>query len=370
MKFRLFCVVLAVGTLLSGQKGSAAQDQFAFQIFDRYLESLIPQIGMPGLSAIILQEGKIAWEKHYGFADVENKVRTSGNTLYAVGGVTQAMTGVLVGVCADRYFFQVDRDIRQFAPAFPFAETSVRQVLAHATDGHFRYDAGRFASLTPVVESRDCFDKPFRQAIATEVLDRLALRSSVPGLDLNRADGVAARALFPPDEVERYQRLLANVAVPYRIDVRGRSTPSQYPSHGLDAASGMVATAADLAKFEGELDKRNGVPLSFSTLDRMWSNQSFRVKDQEIVMPTGLGWFVTTESGQRLVWTFGHIPDASSALIVKMLEPTVPTLSTVPPKRLTLILLANSPGLAQGYDLENANVTSSPFVKVFLRLFI
>ena len=26
-------------------------------------------------------------------------------------------------------------------------------------------------------------------------------------------------------------------------------------------------------------------------------------------MPTGLGWFVTTESGQRLVWTFGHIPE-------------------------------------------------------------
>ena len=39
-------------------------------------------------------------------------------------------------------------------------------------------------------------------------------------------------------------------------------------------------------------------------------------------------------------------------------------------QRLTLILLANSGGLAQGYDLENANVTSSPFVKVFLRLFI
>jgi hypothetical protein len=41
----------------------------------------------------------------------------------------------------------------------------------------------------------------------------------------------------------------------------------------------------------------------------------------------------------------------------------------MPSKRLTLILLANSGGLAKGYDLENAHVTSSPFVKVFLRLF-
>jgi hypothetical protein len=37
---------------------------------------------------------------------------------------------------------------------------------------------------------------------------------------------------------------------------------------------------------------------------------------------------------------------------------------------MTLIMLANSGGLAKDYDLENANVTSSPFVKVFLRLFI
>ena len=59
------------------------------------------------------------------------------------------------------------------------------------------------------------------------------------------------------------------------------------------------------------------------------------------------------------MWTFGHIPDASSALILKM-----------PSKRLTLILLSNSGGLAAGFNFESADVTTSPFVKVFLRLFI
>ena len=90
----------------------------------------------------------------------------------------------------------------------------------------------------------------------------------------------------------------------------------------------------------------------------------------DIAMPTGLGWFVTTESGSALVWTFGHIPDAGSALIVKMTCPPPVAGASRHRPRLTLILLANSGGLAQGYDLENANVTSSPFVKVFLRLFI
>ncbi len=122
-------------------------------------------------------------------------------------------------------------------------------------------------------------------------------------------------------------------------------------------------------------NRRNGVPLSFTTLDQMWSNAVFTVPSgnstASLVMPTGLGWFVTTESGQRLVWTFGHIPDAGSALIVKLTcPPVVAGASQCIDRRLTLILLANSPGLVQGYNLENANVTSSPFVKVFLRLFI
>jgi hypothetical protein len=42
----------------------------------------------------------------------------------------------------------------------------------------------------------------------------------------------------------------------------------------------------------------------------------------------------------------------------------------MPSKSLTLILLANSDGLTAGYNLERGDVTTSPFVKIFLRLFI
>jgi CubicO group peptidase (beta-lactamase class C family) len=359
MKFRLFFVALAVCTLLVPGRRGSAQEQFPYQIFDRYLGPLVQQIGMPGLSAIILQGGRIAWSQGYGYADLERKIPATIDTPYPVGGITQALTGVLVGVCIDRFALEIDQDIRNFAPAFPVAETRVRQVLAHATGGRFRYDPTLYSLLTPVVES--CTKQSYRQATAVEVLERVTppMRRSVPGLDLARPEGAAALAQFDAATVARYQSLLREVAVPYRI-TRGEPSRSEYPSYGLDAAGGLVSTAYDLAQFESALDNRTvPVPLSFSTLDKMWSNQIFRVNNQDVAMPTGLGWFVTTESGQRLVWTFGHIQDASSALIVKM-----------PQKRLTLILLANSGGLAQGYDLENANVTSSPFVKIFLRLFI
>ena len=357
MKYRLFCLILAVGVLVAPGRQGAAQD-FPFQIFERYLEPLAQQIGMPGVSAVIVQGGKVAWSKGYGYADVENKIPATIDTPYPIGGVTQAMTGVLVGVCLDRHQLQtIDNDIREFAPAFPFAGTSVRQVLAHAVDGRFQYNPSYYVALTPVVEQ--CTKKTYREATAVEILDRLGMPSSVPGLDLARPEGAAARDLFAPSVVARYQTILRNVATPYRLDSRGHATRSDYPSYGLDAASGLVSTAWDLAQFEIALDKRDGIPFSASTLDKMWSPTTFTIGATTFTTPTGLGWFTTTESGVQLVWTFGHISDAASALIVKM-----------PSKRVTLIMLANSGGLAQGYNLENANVTSSPFVKVFLRLFI
>jgi CubicO group peptidase (beta-lactamase class C family) len=369
MKYRLFFVVTAVAAVLATGRG-VAQEEFPFEIFGRYLEPLVQQIGMPGVSAAILQDGVVVRKYNVGYADVERKIPAAFDTPYAIGGVTQAMTGVLHGVCIDRFttaVFDIDKlNMRQFVPSFPFAETSVRQVLAHSSDGHFHYDPQLFAQLTPVVESARCLNKPFRKAMAAEVLDRIpgGMTRSVPGMDLNLPGGDAARALFDDATIRRYQAVLNDLAVPYRIDSKGKATRSEYPSYGLDAASGMVSTVEDLANFEKQLDKRDGVPFSASTLDQMWSNQSFDLTAANgtpirLVTPTGLGWFVTSDSGQPVIWTFGHITDASSALIVKM-----------PKKKLTLIMLANSGGLAKGYDLENANVTSSPFVKVFLRLFI
>ena len=376
MKYRLFLVTTIAAALVLGRRQGSAQENFPFEIFGRYLEPLVAQIGMPGVSAAIIQtfpNSRTAPVIHpytVGFADVEQKIRTRLDTPYAIGGVTQAMTGVLAGVCIDRFttnIFDIDKlDMRQFVPAFPFANTSVRQVLSHSTDGRFRYDPLLFTQLTPVIESNRCLNMPFRRAMVTEVINRVrgVMTRTVPGMDLNRPDGDAARALFDESDVVRYQRVLADLAVPYKIDAKGRASRSEYPSYGLDAASGMVSTVEDLAKFEIELDSDDGIPLSSSTLTKMWGNQAFDFQQANgqvirLVMPTGLGWFVTKESGVDLVWTFGHIQDASSALIVKM-----------PAKGLTLIMLANSGGLAKGYDFENANVTSSPFVKVFLRLFI
>jgi CubicO group peptidase (beta-lactamase class C family) len=241
MKYRLFLMFVAAGIAsLPGQRGSA--QEFPYLVFERYLEPLAQQIGMPGLSAVIVRNNVIAWERGYGYANVESKTPATIDTPYPIGGVTQAITGVLVGICADRHLLNVDADIRTWVPTFPDAGATVRKVLAHTSTGRYQYDAAKFTALTPVVES--CTKLPYRVAATAEVIDRLALTRSVPGLDLNRPEGAAARALFEPRVLDRYLGLLNLVAVPYRIGRNG-PTRSEYPSYGVDAARRKRRVRAD-----------------------------------------------------------------------------------------------------------------------------
>ena len=75
--------------------------------------------------------------------------------------------------------------------------------------------------------------------------------------------------------------------------------------------------------------------------------------------PTGLGWFVQNYRGTPVIWQFGLIDNAYSAMIVK-----------VPSRRATMILLANSDGLAIPFQLDAGDVTRSPFALVLLKMLL
>jgi CubicO group peptidase (beta-lactamase class C family) len=178
------------------------------------------------------------------------------------------------------------------------------------------------------------------------------MTGSVPGQDLGTA-GSAGRELFDSARLDRYEAVVGRIAVPYRVDRSLRATRSDFRVRGLNAAEGLISTARDLARFDAALD--DAVLLRPETLGVAWSPANFTGTP----LPTGLGWFFQNHNGERLIWHFSYVPDAYSALILKM-----------PSRRLTLIMLANSDGLSTGANLDQGDVTASPFVKIFLRLFV
>ena len=139
-----------------------------------------------------------------------------------------------------------------------------------------------------------------------ELLDSLGMMNdSVPGPDA--AGLIGSPVGIGQAAIERYQTVVARLAVPYAVDSQKRATKSQYPATGLRGGSGLISSAREYAKFDLGL-KKGGHPLSFEILSHAWNPVGGR--------PHGLGWFVQNYNGEKVVWSFGQGDNASSSLVI------------------------------------------------------
>ena len=318
---------------------------------ESYIESLRQQAGVPAISGALVQDGAIVWERGLGFANLETRVRATPDTPYPVADLSQTLAAVLLLQCVEQGHVVLDEPARSYGAVVAESGATVRQVLSHSSSGAFRYEPDRFAQLTLVMEQ--CAPQPYRKSVAHRLLDRLAMIDSVPGRDMRNPND-QTRELFAEAALERYERSLERLAVGYRVDKRGRATRNDVALEPINAATGLVSTVRDLARLDAALD--SDLLLGEPTRAMAWSPA---LGADRTALPIGLGWFVQHYRGTPVVWHFGVVPNAYSALIVK-----------VPSRRVTMILLANSDGLVTTQQLETGDVTRSLFASVFLRMLL
>lgn len=345
--------VIAVGWLASTPRVSA--QSLILELFAQYLDALRQQAGIPGLSAAIVNERQIVWERGFGFVDVENATPALPDTPYPIADLSQTFASVVVLQCAERGHLSLDDPMQRWTALIPEPGARVRHVLAHSSESvpgsSFKYDSARYAALTPVSEA--CAGHSYRRTLASDILDRLSMRDSVPGHDFEQPEA-ALRESWAPETLVRYAAVLKRLAKPYKIDNRGKAARSEYPLRGINASTGLISTVRDLARYDAALDDH--ILLRPDTLALAWTNAD---AGSGRTLPSGLGWFVQTYNGERVIWHFGLSPDSFSSLVVK-----------VPGREVTLILLANSDGLSAPFRLGAGDVTTSLFARLFLRLFV
>jgi CubicO group peptidase (beta-lactamase class C family) len=332
----------------------ASAQSLSFSVFAGYLETFRAEAAIPGMSAAILQDGVVVWERGFGKQDVDANVAATPDTPYGIGQLSQVFgSTLLLRKCIDQSYARLSDRVIRWTPEYPDPSTTLSQLLSHTSPtGTYQYSPDRFAALTGVIE--ECVDLKYREVLANDVLDFLAMTRSVPGQtylspspdDIN---------LLGQSRVDRYGAVLRDLAVPYRVVSRRAQRNLEFPTRPVDAADGVVSTVRDLAKFDQALD--GGLLLQPSTRDLAWT-QSYA---GSVALPTGLGWFVQAYNGQPVAWQFGSVDGAYSSLIVKVLMPN---------RRLTFILLANSDGLSAPFPLSAGDVTASTFARLFLKSFV
>jgi len=220
------------------------------------------------------------------------------------------------------------------------AKITVRQVLQHQVLGvpgtNFLYNPIVFGRLANWIEEKT--GKSFDHWVRLYVIDRAGLKNTAAGWR-DPGGGDALRMLAPPFR--------------HAPDQDDNLEPSALPNPEMNASSGIIASARELALYSIALDE--GRILSPELLQAMWNPPP---------APDGkpsayaYGWWVQQWRGRKLVWHGGWWPDAYAGLLLK-----------VPEKGVTLVVLGNTDGLHWPNRLYVAEVEKSPLALKFLELF-
>ena len=98
---------------------------------------------LPGLSLVVLKDGRVIKAHGYGLANVESKLRAQPDTVYKIGSVSKQFiaTGVMLLVQDGR--LGLDEPISKYLTGTPsaWAPITIRQLLTH-TSGLVRESPG------------------------------------------------------------------------------------------------------------------------------------------------------------------------------------------------------------------------------------
>jgi CubicO group peptidase (beta-lactamase class C family) len=334
----LLIFVSSLSAVAWSQGPQKLQPSNGFQIFSGDLDGVRNLLRIPGMAAAIVEDGRIVWQRDFGLADLENKLPVTASTEFPIASLSKTLAAAIVMQLREAGQLRLDDAVVKYLPDSGLAANiTIREVMSHTSDGvpgeEFLYNGARYAVLTGVIEK--ITGKPYASVVTERILQPLSMSHTIPGLD---APGYAP-----------LQRALAR---PYNWDENSSSgaRAGEWEKPGLSAATGVVSTVDDLAKYAVALDGDKLV--SFASKIAMFTpTRSTRGE----YLPYGLGWFVQTYLGQRFVWHYGQ-EDSYASLFLR-----------VPERKLTLIVLANSNAMSDAFRLLDGNAVHSLVALDFIK---
>ena len=134
LKLVVFFALLFVPVQLSAQNAPA---QINLEGFDAFVEKVMKDWKVPGLSLAIVKDGKIVYAKGYGFRDVAKKLPVTPDTLFAIGSNSKSFTAAALSILADEGKLDFDKPVREYLPDFRLhdeyatANLRVRDLVSH-----------------------------------------------------------------------------------------------------------------------------------------------------------------------------------------------------------------------------------------------
>ena len=128
------------GKIMDYLKEKGAKTDIPMPSFDRLVDQIFKsaQTGTTsGVSVLVSQNGKIIYEKGFGYADVGNKVPVSGDTKFRIGSITKQFIATCILKLQEQGKLSVEDKLSKYIPGFPRGdEVTIHHLLTHTSGIH------------------------------------------------------------------------------------------------------------------------------------------------------------------------------------------------------------------------------------------
>jgi CubicO group peptidase (beta-lactamase class C family) len=86
------------------------------QALENEISAVFAKDKLAGMSACVIKNNEVVWQWAHGWADIENKIPVTVNTLFMLASVSKTITGATLLHLYDKGKFSLDEDIDDFLP--------------------------------------------------------------------------------------------------------------------------------------------------------------------------------------------------------------------------------------------------------------
>lgn len=104
----------------------------ATEKIDSYFEHCYKNGTFNGV-VLFADEGKIIFEKAFGYSDFRTKAPLSTNSVFQLASVSKQFTAFAIMLLKERGLIAYSDSIRKFFPSFPYQNVTIRELLTHSS---------------------------------------------------------------------------------------------------------------------------------------------------------------------------------------------------------------------------------------------
>lgn len=342
-----------------------------------FIEEKIEANGIIGVSAALIVGDAIVWEKGYGFADRENEVPMTKNTLVHIGSVTKPITALCAMQLHEQGLLDINQPVQKYLPQFnpknPFgdnSEVTVKHLITHSAGlqadifKNSDMNSGKYTDVVGFINDTYLMYPPGRMGLYANpgynILGHII--KEVSGLDY--ADYVHEN-IFQPLGMRQTGFYMDSLKNRTNIYDRNGKQIKEYPLRDI-ASGGIYSSAHDMALWaKGIINSyhaQSPAILQSSTMKEVFSIQNGGAEYVIDKNKRGLGWYVFhNEKGLAA----NHSGSAGYAFAHLMVFPK---------DKAAIVVLTNSPkgrnmaenagyNLLEDFGLEIADVFPRALIK-------